>query len=66
MAQCFSARVDMSEIRSLLLVKRCLDGVGILGICIPICRRFMSVLDVWRVGTVLLPRYPSSRCLMMV
>lgn len=52
--------------RCLLLGKKCLVGVGILGICIPILRQSTSVQDELKGEKVPLHRFRSWLCLMMV
>jgi hypothetical protein len=49
--------VNLSLHRFPLLVKKSLVAVVIPVTCIPICRQFTSVPDVWRAGTGLLPRF---------
>ena len=44
--------------RSLLLAKKCRDGVAILVTCTRTCRLFMSVLAGFKAGMVRLPRSP--------
>lgn len=52
--------------RCLLLGKKCLVGVGILGICIPILRQSTSVQDELKGEKVPSHRFRSWLCLMMV